>query len=294
VDPPFEPEKYNRLLGTDVKADQMLGYFERLGLVYHEDTNRIDIPSFRQDLRCSADLAEEVARFFGYDNIPTTLPQGESTTGKKSLSGRVEDICRDVAEQNGFCGGMCYSFESPKVFDKLRIPEGDFLRDVVTISNPLGEDYSIMRTSLFNGMLTSLATNYNRRNKSASLFELANVYIPKALPLTELPDERMTLCFGFYGGGDFFDLKGALEQVLDDLGVMLPRKYEPDHDIPFFHPGRQALVTIKGGHEKIACLGQIHPLVAKKYGIGTNAYVAQLNAAGLDKIIADYEALLAE
>ena len=187
---PFEPEKYNKLLGTNIEPARMLDYFDRLGLVYHEDTNMIDIPSFRQDLRCSADLAEEAARFYGYDNIPTTLPRGESTIGKKSLSGRVQDICRDVAEQNGFCGGMCYSFESPRVFDKLRIPEDDPLRNAIVIANPLGEDYSIMRTVELNGILTSLATNYNHRNKDVRLYELGNVYLPASLPLTELPDER--------------------------------------------------------------------------------------------------------
>ena len=237
----------------------------------------LTIPTFRQDLLREADIAEEVARFYGYANIPSTLPTSVETQGGLSFSFIIAERIRTTMKAYGYSESMTYSFESPKVFDKLRIPEGDFLRNVVTISNPLGEDYSIMRTSLFNGLLTSLATNYNRRNKKASLFELSNVYIPKALPLTELPEERMTLCFGFYGDGDFFDLKGALEQVLADLGVKLPRKYEPDHQIPFLHPGRQAVVTVKGGQQKIAVLGQVHPLVAKKYGIGINAYVAQLN-----------------
>ena len=137
-----------------------------------------------------ADVAEEVARFYGYDKIPTTLPSGEATTGKMPFKLRIENIARDIAEYCGFSEGMTYSFESPKVFDKLRIPEDNVLRQVITISNPLGEDYSIMRTSTLNGMLSSLATNYNRRNKDVRLYELGNVYLPKALPLTELPDER--------------------------------------------------------------------------------------------------------
>ena len=143
-----------------------------------------------------ADVAEEVARFYGYDKIPTTLPSGEATTGKMPFKLRIENIARDIAEYCGFSEGMTYSFESPKVFDKLRIPEDNVLRQVITISNPLGEDYSIMRTSTLNGMLSSLATNYNRRNKDVRLYELGNVYLPKALPLTELPDERTMFTLG--------------------------------------------------------------------------------------------------
>ena len=274
---PFDPDAINAFLGTDIDKETQLSYFPTLEIEYDEKSNMLTIPTFRQDLLREADIAEEVARFYGYANIPSTLPTSVETQGGLSFSFIIAERIRTTMKAYGYSESMTYSFESPKVFDKLRIPEGDFLRNVVTISNPLGEDYSIMRTSLFNGLLTSLATNYNRRNKKASLFELSNVYIPKALPLTELPEERMTLCFGFYGEGDFFDLKGALEQVLADLGVKLPRKYEPDHQIPFLHPGRQAVVTVKGGQQKIAVLGQVHPLVAKKYGIGTNAYVAQLN-----------------
>ena len=161
-----------------------------------------------------ADLAEEVARFYGYDNIPVTLPRGEATAGKKPFKIRVEDIARESAEQNGFSGGMCYSFESPKVFDMLLIPEGAKEREAIKISNPLGEDFSIMRTISLNGMMTSLANNYSHRNQNVRLYEFGNIYIPKALPLTELPEERMQLTLGMYGDGDFFTLKGVLELSL--------------------------------------------------------------------------------
>ena len=146
VELPFEPEKYNALLGTDIPAEDMLKIFEKIELEYHKDTNTVTIPSFRQDLLGRADLAEEVARFYGYDKIPTTLPSGEATTGKLSYKLRIEQKARDIAEYCGFSQGMCYSFESPKVFDKLLIPEDDVLRKTVTISNPLGEDFSVMRT----------------------------------------------------------------------------------------------------------------------------------------------------
>ena len=286
VELPFEPDKYNRLLGTQIPKEQMLAYFDRLELVYHEDTGMIDIPSFRQDLSCSADLAEEVARFFGYDNIPTTLPRGESTIGKKSLSGRVEDICRDVAEQNGFCGGMCYSFESPKVFDKLRLPANDPLRNAIVIANPLGEDYSIMRTIELNGILTSLATNYNHRNKNVRLYELGNVYLPKALPLTDLPDERKRLVLGMYGDCNFFVLKGVLEELFLKLGLDDKVVFEPTKEHTFLHPGRQAKIMVSG--QNAGFIGQVHPEVCDNYDMKCEAYVAGIDLPALmDKVTFD-------
>lgn len=285
---PFEPDKYNRLLGTDIPKEKMLEYFDRLELIYHEDSNMIDIPSFRQDLRCQADLAEEVARFFGYDNIPTTLPRGESTIGKKSLGGRVEEICRIVAEQNGFCEGMCYSFESPKVFDKLLIPADDPLRRAIVIANPLGEDYSIMRTIELNGILTSLAANYNHRNKNVRLYELGNVYLPKSLPLTELPDEKKKLTLGMYGDCDFFLLKGVLEELFLKLGLHDRVSWEPSREKPFLHPGRQALIYVNGQYAGF--IGQVHPEVCDNYNLKCKAYVAGIDLVSLlDKVSFDYK-----
>ena len=184
---PFDPEAINNLLGTEIAEEDMIGYFKKIDLEYDKEKREVIAPTFRHDLFRMADLAEEVARFYGYDNIPTTLPRGEATTGKLSFKLRVEEIARDIAEFCGFSQGMTYSFESPKVFDKLLLPEDSPLRQTVDIVNPLGEDYSVMRTTSLNGMLTSLATNYNRRNKNVRLYELGNVYLPKALPLTELP-----------------------------------------------------------------------------------------------------------
>ena len=200
---PFDAEKINSMLGTDISEEKMLQYFEKIGLSYDAGTKEVIAPTFRHDLFRIADLAEEVARFYGYDNIPTTLPKGESTTGKLSFKLRIEQVARDIAEFCGFSQGMTYSFESPKVFDKLLLPEDSPLRKTVDILNPLGEDYSVMRTTSLNGMLTSLATNYNRRNKNVRLYELGNVYLPKQLPLTELPEERMQFTLGMYGDGDF-------------------------------------------------------------------------------------------
>ena len=275
IELPFEPEKMNKLLGTDISSDVMLSIFKKLELRYDEKTNMLTIPTFRQDLKCMADLAEEVARFYGYANNPTTLPHGESTAGKKSYAERVNDIVRNIVEGDGFSGAMHYSFESPKVFDKLLIPQDSVYRKAIQIMNPLGEDFSIMRTLPLNGMLTSLSTNYNRTNKHARLYELANVYLPKALPLTELPDERMMLTLGMFGEGDFFDLKGVIEELTEKLGFAKEVSYEPTSEHPFLHPGRQANVVYDG--TVIGYLGEVHPTVAANYAIKERVYVAVLD-----------------
>ena len=272
---PFEPDRINALLGTDISKGQMLEYFKPIELAYDEKTNEIVVPTFRQDLFRTADLAEEVARFFGYDNIPTTLPKGEATTGKLPFYLRVEGVARDIAEFCGFSQGMTYSFESPKVFDKLMLPEDAKERQAIEISNPLGEDFSIMRTISLNGMLTSLATNYNRRNKNVRLYEMGNIYLPKSLPLTELPDERMQFTLGMYGDGDFFSMKGVVEEFLDKVGMHEKEIYDPKAGKSFLHPGRQANIIYDG--VVIGYMGEVHPTVAANYGIGDRVYVAVLD-----------------
>lgn len=271
----FDAEKINALLGTDLTKEQMLGYLKLVELEYDETTNEIVAPTFRQDIYRLADVAEEVARFFGYDNIPTTLPSGEATTGKLSYKLRIEEVARNIAEFCGFSQGMSYSFESPKVFDKLLLPEDSKLRQAIEIRNPLGEDYSVMRTTSLNGMLTSLATNYNRRNKNVKLYELGNVYLPKALPLTELPDERMQFTLGMYGEGDFFSMKGVVEEFFDKIGLHKKETYDPNAGKTFLHPGRQANIIYDGN--VVGYLGEVHPDVADIYGIGERAYIAVID-----------------
>ena len=271
----FDAEKINALLGTDLTKEQMLGYLKLVELEYDETTNEIVAPTFRQDIHRLADVAEEVARFFGYDNIPTTLPSGEATTGKLSYKLRIEEVARNIAEFCGFSQGMSYSFESPKVFDKLLLPEDSKLRQAIEIRNPLGEDYSVMRTTSLNGMLTSLATNYNRRNKNVKLYELGNVYLPKALPLTELPDERMQFTLGMYGEGDFFSMKGVAEEFFDKIGLHKKETYDPNAGKTFLHPGRQANIIYDG--TVVGYLGEVHPDVADIYGIGERAYIAVID-----------------
>ena len=272
---PFEPEKYNRLLGTDIAPETMLDYFKMLDLGYDKEKNEILVPSWRQDLECDADIAEEVARFYGYDKIPTSLPSGEATTGKLSFKLRVEKLARDIAEFCGFSQAMTYSFESPKVFDKLLLPADSPLRETVVITNPLGEDFSIMRTVSLNGMLASLATNYNRRNQNVRLYELGNIYLPKQTPVTELPEERMQFTFGMYGEGDFYTMKGVVEELFDKLGMHEKAEYDPSDKKPFLHPGRQADIVYHGN--VIGYLGEIHPTVAANYAIKERVYVAVLD-----------------
>lgn len=274
----FDSKRINDLLGTDVSEKEMEEIFGRLELTMETEsdgTRVLVIPSFRQDLEGIADIAEEVARFYGYDKIPMTLPSGEATTGKLPFKLRIEQKARDIAEFCGFSQGMCYSFESPKVFDKLLLDSDDVLRNAITIANPLGEDFSIMRTISLNGMLTSLATNYNRRNKDVRLYELGNIYLPKSLPLEELPDERMQFTLGMYGEGDFFTMKGVVEEFFDSIGMDKKAVYDPKAGKNFLHPGRQANIIYDG--KVVGYLGEVHPEVCDNYDMKTKAYVAVLD-----------------
>ena len=271
----FDPDYVNNLIGFDLTEEEMISYFPALELEYDKETKMITVPTFRQDLIGMCDIAEEITRFYGYDKIPTTLPSGEATSGKLSEKLRIDELARSVALYCGFSQGMTYSFESPKVFDKLLLPEDSELRKTVTISNPLGEDFSVMRTTSLNGMLTSLATNYNRRNKDVRLFEMGNIYIPKALPVTDLPDERMQFTLGFYGDGDFFTMKGVVEEFLGQVGIDKDISYDAKAGKTFLHPGRQANVVYND--TVIGYLGEVHPTVCENYNMKTRAYVAVID-----------------
>lgn len=275
----YDADKINALLGTDISEEEMIKYFETIDLTVDREKKLVIVPTWRQDLERMADLAEEVARFYGYDRIPMTLPESSATMGGLSEKLMLESKVRNVVEAFGFCEGMTYSFESPKVYDKLNLPQEDMLRRSIVISNPLGEDYSVMRTSALGGMLTSLATNYNRRNKDVRLYELANVYLPKQLPLTELPDERVQLTLGMYGQGDFYDMKGVVEEILSRLALNGNTEYDPAAGKSFLHPGRQANVIYEG--KAVAYLGEVHPVVLKNFGIGERAYIAVVDLAEL-------------
>ncbi len=271
----FEPERINEFLGTDIAAEDMLKYFDRLEIEYDKKANELICPTFRQDLLGFADISEEVARFYGYDKIPVTLPSSGAEAGGLPFKMVIETVSRNVAEFNGFSQCMSYSMESPKVFDKLLLPEDAPERNAIKISNPLGEDFSIMRTIILNGLLTSLSLNYNRRNKNVKLYELGNIYIPKSLPLTDYPDERMQFALGFYGEGNFYDMKGVVEEFLIKTGMREDLKYDPTDKKPFLHPGRQADIFHKG--VKIGYMGELHPMVRKNYEIGERTLIAVLD-----------------
>ena len=308
---PFEPDKMNALLGMDISKEEQLDTFSRLGLTYDEGTGLLTVPTYRQDLHCMADLAEEIARIHGYDQIPSTVPTTNGGIGGISYNETINRITRGIVEENGFSQGMTYSFESEKVFDKLLIPEGNKLRKTVQIINPLGEDFKVMRTQLLNGLLTSLGTNSSRRNKNVRLYELGTVYLPHetwpAKPTEEgkendLPlDEVQRLALGMYGEADFFVMKGVIEELLDKLNmsgnkglaknaVEFISTSEYDHtDYPFLHTLRQARIVKKKDHSvEVGYIGQLHPIVAENYGIKGDVYVAVLN---MDKVVemADFD-----
>nr|WP_315051080.1 phenylalanine--tRNA ligase subunit beta [uncultured Lachnoanaerobaculum sp.] len=271
----FEPERINKLLGTSISKEDMLEIFDRIELKYDKETNEIVAPTFRQDIHFMADLAEEVARFFGYDKIPTTLPKASATIGGISMKLEIEELAREVAKFLGFSEAMNYSFESAKVFDKLGLSKNSHYRNAIEISNPLGEDFRMMRTQAVNGILNSLSTNYNRRNKDVHLFELANIYIPKELPLKELPDERMQFVLGFYGKENFFDMKGVVEEFLYTIGIVGKLHYDPGCKEEFLHPGRKADIVLDG--VRLGYLGEVHPIVCENYKLGEKTYIAVLD-----------------
>ena len=271
----FEPEKINALLGTAFSAEEMLAIFRKLELAYDEETNEIVAPTFRQDIHTTADLAEEVIRIYGYDKIPTTLPQGEVTGGEIPYDMRIEDIFRNTAEGCGFSQAYCYSFESPKVFDKLLYPQDAKERVAIRIANPLGEDFSIMRSVPVNGILTSLGTNAKRRAAAVRLYEMGNIYLSDVPVPETLPEERMQLTLGMYGSGDFFTMKGILEVLLSKVGLLGKITVAKADPKPFLHPGRQASVSYEG--VKIGYLGEVHPTVMANYGITQKAYLLVLD-----------------
>ena len=265
----LEPEKINALLGTDVPADEMAAILRRLDFTVEGD--QVTVPSWRGDVKEMADLAEEVARFHGYNNIPTTLMRGQTTLGGYSAAQQLERILGAVCRTCGYDEIITYSFISPTAYDKIRWPGDDARRQSFKILNPLGEDTSIMRTTVLPSMLEILTRNYNFRNKSAKLYELGRVYFKRA---DGLADEPKVLTLGAYGDNmDFFALKGAVEAVLKQLRIENVR-FLADSENPSYHPGRCAKVF--SGDRLLGVLGQVHPHVAGNYGVDTELYAAEL------------------
>ena len=274
----LEPERINALLGTEISETDMVDYLRRLEIPVEGRT--IHVPSFRPDLVQTADIAEEVARLYGYNEIPTTAFRSETAEGGYTmvLENRLGSLCRSL----GYNEILTYSFVSPSIFDMIRLPQDSELRKPMRIQNPLGEDASIMRTVALPSMLAILSRNYNYHNANVKLYEVAKVYLPTEGQL--LPDEPKHLTLGVYGkGADFFSLKGEIEAIFRGLQVK-PASYHAIKDNPSYHPGRCAGVTIDG--IEIGVLGQVHPLVAKNYGIDADVYAAELNFTALTELLA--------
>ncbi len=274
----LEPEKINRLLGIDISKEEMVKYLNLLEIAVEGDT--IQVPSFRPDLNLMADIAEEVGRSYGYNEIPTTAFKTSTTGGYTPYmlaEGKAGNLCRGL----GYSEIITYSFVSPAVFDQIRLPQDSVLRNALRIQNPLGEDTSIMRTIALPSMLDILSRNNAYHNKCAKLYELAKIYLPVAGE--ELPQEPKMLLLGTYGAGEtFFSLKGELEAILS--GLRLPKaSYTAVKDNPSYHPGRCAMVSMQG--VALGYMGQVHPLVAKNYGLECEVYCAELNFSKLFEMI---------
>ena len=269
---PFRPDKINAFLGTDIPTDDMIKIFDALEIKTDLENMTVTPPSFRPDLAGEADIAEEVARFYGYDKIPTTLLSGEATCGRKNDRQKMQDAVGESLNAQGMYEIYTYTFVSPSIFDKLSIPADSDLRKTVKITNPLGEDTSVMRTTTIASMMEILARNYNYRNPAAKLYEIGKVFIPTD---GELPDEPYKITLGMYGNKcDFYDIKGIVQTLLADLKVEKV-KYAAVTDNPTFHPGRCAKVT--AGGKTLGIFGEIHPAVRRKYGIDTPVYAGELD-----------------
>ena len=271
---PLETDKINRLLGLEIPEAEMVEYLRRLEIPV--ENGMVQVPSWRSDLKCMADIAEEVARLYGYNRIPTTLPHGATTLGGYSAEATLAQKAGIVARGLGYSEILTYSFDSPKMFDAIRLPADSPLRETVKILNPLGEDTSVMRTTALPAMLETLQRNVAYHNKAAKFYEVATIYLPQ--PGQVLPNEPKILSLGAYGAGvTFFTLKGEIESLLQCLGLQ-EAEYTPVTDDPSFHPGRCARLTIAG--QDMGIFGQIHPLVAQNYDMDCEVYAAQLNFTG--------------
>ena len=270
----LEPDKINALLGTELSEDLMREILVSLGFILNGDD--IYVPSWRGDVEHYSDIAEEVARFYGYNKIPCTLMRGETTRGGFSEQQRFDRAIGGAVRALGYDEIITYSFISPTYYDKIRMPKDSSLRNSLKILNPLGEDTSIMRTTILPSMLEILTRNYNYRNKAVRLYEIGKVYFARP---DGMADEPKLLCLGGYGGGmDFFQLKGAVERILAGLRIS-DVTFEAESENPSYHPGRCAKVY--AGGKLLGVLGQIHPLAAANYGVDAELYTAELQLDGM-------------
>ncbi len=267
---PFEPDKMNKFLGMDISDAEMKDMLERLD--FKVEDGKVYVPTFRGDIEAMADIAEEVARIYGYDRIPSTMMQSDVSVGGKTDIQKLEDTVRSELTASGLYEIITYSFIDPKENAMVNIGTGDKRNDFVRIINPLGEENSVMRTDLASSMMKTLRTNYTRRNAEARLFELGTIFTP--IEGEQLPKETKNIAIGMYGGCDFYDVKGIVEQLLERVGIS-DFEFEVCKSNPTFHAGRCAEVFVKSN--KIGVIGQINPLVCENFKIDTEVYAAILD-----------------
>ncbi|MGF7060748.1 phenylalanine--tRNA ligase subunit beta [Brassicibacter mesophilus] len=272
----LSPEKVSKLLGIEISIDRMLQMLDSLELKSKYEYNKIyaTIPTFRRDLELEADLIEEVGRIYGFDNINAQPLIGTLTKGEKSSLREIEDKVKSILSGIGLNEIMTYSFVSPKTYDKINLPSDSIKRNYVEIRNPLGEDYSVMRTTLIANMMDVLTRNYKYGVERALAYEIGNIFIPKEVPVTSLPYENKTLCIGIYGDSSFYEIKGVVEMLLNRLGIS-DYDYLREENHSTFHPGRTANI-IKDNHV-IGIIGELHPDVLENYGMKERAYAAEID-----------------
>lgn len=268
----FRPEKINEFLGTNITKEEMAEYLRAIEFEVDLEKMTVIAPTFRPDIEAEADIAEEIARFYGYNNIPVTLLNGEATTGGRTPLQYARDKISSLLTAHGMYEIRTYTFTSPTIYDKLLIPCDSVLRNNVVITNPLGEDTSVMRTTTIASMMNALSYNYNHQNSYAKLFEIGKIYLPTKKG--KLPDEPEIVTVGMYGDVDFFDLKGIVEDIFEGMNIKDVR-FEAQTQNPTYHPGRCANVIINGKNAGV--IGQIHPQVTKNFGIDAECYVAEIN-----------------
>ena len=266
--------KINALLGLEIPADTMVNILNSLHIptTLDGDTLNCRIPSFRDDIEYMADIAEEVMRIYGYDHIVGTPISGAVLRGTVTPERALDEKVKNLLIANGLYEIATYSFIGSKALEPLNLAEGDSRLNGIKILNPLGDEYSVMRTQLVTSMLTVVSTNMNRKNSEAGFFEISKRFIPKSIPMTEQPDELKTLALGIYGENeDFYSLKGIVEQVMELCGAEV--KYERA-DEPYLHPGRSAKAVM--GDKIVAVFGEVHPDTADKFDLTGRAYVAEI------------------
>lgn len=279
----LRPSRVRKILGVELSEDEMVEYLNRLDIKSEIEDNIIKskIPTYRLDIESEIDLVEEIGRLYGFHNIESKPLMGALTRGEKPYDKKIEELAKGILQAMGLNEAMTYSFISPRAYDKIKVTEDSPLRKVIKLLNPLGEDYSVMRTTLLPNMLELLSRNYNRGVEECYVYEIGNIFIPKELPLKELPEERKVLSIGFYGKEDFYFLKEVVNTLLESLGIK-DVEYIREENNPSFHPGRTAIVLVDG--KNIGILGEIHIDVLENYEMKKRAYVAQIDFHELVKL----------